>query len=360
LEEAVFPRGYDDYEDGQSVNWGLVGRPLPWLNIRYAGSKNFAVQPNVWFDPYGNPLKGAYGTGKDYGIGLTLWGGKVEARLNKFENTQQNARPDNIVSALRTIPTNIEQRILDIAPNTPKQGMDLQRYSALNYQTTNTAIARGYDIEMIANPSENWRGFVSVGRQRTATTVADTWWRWVEQRLPVWKTFGLGWDLETLKATGPETIHQAYDSWVVTQRDPLMATAGRLVDNQREWRVNGTLAYKFTRDKLRGLSLGGGGRWRSGPSLGYKLKTLPSGQEVLDLQRKFKGSDELNVDAFASYALRSGRFVGRKTTSRLQINVRNVLGEKGYVPTQSKTDGSAMVYTYRMPRQCIFSVDTEF
>lgn len=360
LEESVFLPGFDAYEDGQSVNWGLVGRPLPWLNLRYASSKNFAIQPNVWFDPFGVPLKGAFGTGKDYGFGLTLWGGKVELRVNQYENTQQNARPDNIISALTTLPKNIEARILDVAPGTPKQGMDLQRYTNANYQTTNTAIARGLDIELIANPSENWRGFMSIGRQRTATTVADTWWRWVDQRLPVWRTFGRGWDGETLTVAGPETVHQAYDRWVATQRDPLIATSGRLVDNQREWRVNGTLTYKFTAEKLRGLSVGGGGRWRSPPSLGYKLKTLASGQEVLDLERKYRGPEELNLDGFASYRLRSARRLGLKTDWRLQLNIRNLLGEDGYVPTQAKTDGTTMVYTYKAPRQFIFSVETEF
>lgn len=360
LEEAVFLRSFDAYEDGQSVNWGLVGRPLPWLNLRYASSKNFAIQPNAWFDPFGVPLKGAFGTGKDYGFGLTLWGGKVELRVNKFENTQQNARPDNIISALTTLPKSIEARIIDVAPGTPMQGMDLQRYTNANYQTTNTAIARGYDIEVIANPSENWRGFLSIGRQGTETTVADTWWRWVEQRLPTWRTFGRGWDIEMGTATGTETVHQAYDRWVATQRDPLIATNGRVVDNQREWRVSGTLAYKFTRERLRGLSLGGGGRWRSPPSLGYQLKRLPSGQEVLDLQRKFTGPEELYVDAFASYRLRSIALFGFKTDWRLQLNVRNLLGEDGYVPTQSKTDGSPMVYTYKTPRQFILSLETEF
>jgi outer membrane receptor protein involved in Fe transport len=139
-----------------------------------------------------------------------------------------------------------------------------------------------------------------------------------------------------------------------------MATSGRLVDNQREWRVNGTLTYKFTAEKLRGLSVGGGGRWRSPPSLGYKLKTLASGQEVLDLERKYRGPEELNLDGFASYRLRSARLLRLKTDWRLQLNIRNLLGEEGYVPTQAKTDGTTMVYTYKAPRQFIFSVETEF
>ena len=45
---------------------------------------------------------------------------------------------------------------------------------------------------------------------------------------------------------------------------------------------------------------------------------------------------------------------------RAQEGIRNLLGEDGYVPTQAKTDGTTMVYTYKAPRQIILSVETEF
>ena len=50
---------------------------------------------------------------------------------------------------------------------------------------------------------------------------------------------------------------------------------------------------------------------------------------------------------------------GRETDARLQHSGRNLFGENGYVPTRSKTDGTALGCTYKTPRQFIFAVATD-
>jgi hypothetical protein len=248
---------------------------------------------------------------------------------------------------------------LQIAPNTPLQGMDLNRYGNANYQVTNTSEAKGYDIELTVNPSANWRALLNVGRQRTVTQIDNTWWNWVDQRLPVWKAFGAGWDVERYTATSAQTVHQIYDQWVATQRDPLVASNGTVVANQREWRVNGVLTHVFTDGRLRGATLGLGGRWRSANTLGYALTSLPGGQQVLDLSRPYAGSTELAVDAFASYALRKLAVLNLRSDWKLQLNVRNVFDRRGLTPTQVLTDGTPSIFTYRTPRQIILSLQVE-
>jgi len=359
LKDTHFANDWDYFTNGQSINWGLVGRPLSWLSVHYSDSNNFAVQAATWFDPFGNPVPGSNGVGKDYGFSVNLANGKLNLRVNRYVNDQKNSRPDNIVSALRTIPINIETRILQVAPNTPLQGMDMNRYATANYQVTNTSEAKGYDIEMTVNPSPNWRGILNAGRQHTVTQIDNTWWDWVEKRLPVWKTFGSGWDVERYTAASLLTVHQAYDQWVATQRDPLVATNGIVVANQREWRVNGILTYTFSEGRLRGATAGLGGRWRSANNLGYHLTTTAAGQQVLDLNRPFKGSAELAVDAFATYSLRKLSILGSKSDWKLQLNVRNLLDHQGLVPTQVLTDGRPSIFTYRTPRQFILSVQVE-
>jgi hypothetical protein len=67
-------------------------------------------------------------------------------------------------------------------------------------------------------------------------------------------------------------------------------------------RAQGTLV--FTDGRLRGATVGLGGRWRSANTLGYRLTTTAAGQQVLDLNRPIKGSPELAVDTFTTYSLR--------------------------------------------------------
>jgi outer membrane receptor protein involved in Fe transport len=359
MQDAQFARGWDTFDSGQSINWGVVGRPWRWLSVHYSDSSNFAVQEAPWFSPYGEPIPGSNGDGKDYGFSIHLPESKFSLRVNRFVNTQNHTRPDNTVSAMRTVPINIERRMQEITPGTPLLGMDLSRYGQANYQLTGLQEAKGYDVEMTANPTRQWRGVLNVGRQRTVTTINDTWFRWVEQRLPVWQAAGAGWDRETYTTTGAQTIRQAYERWVVTQRDPLVAADGQSVANQREWRVSGIMSYAFTEGRLRGASAGLGGRWRSPNMLGYALKTLPSGEEVLDLSRPYKGSDQLSVDAFASYTFRDVAFFGTKSRWKAQVNVRNLFTRRGLIPTNALTDGTHSIFTYRTPQQFIFSLDVD-
>ena len=139
-----------------------------------------------------------------------------------------------------------------------------------------------------------------------------------------------------------------------------MATNGRFVDNQRQWRVNALVSHELLAGKLRGLSVGGGGRWRSPATTGYNLKSLALGQQVLDLERPYKGPEELYIDAFARYSFRSPEWLGAKARWRFQVNVRNLLDEDGFVATQAAVDGRTKVYTYQFPRQIIFSAEAEF
>ena len=360
IDATSFVDDWEAFDRGSSVNWGLVGRPLPWLSLHFSKSENFAIGNASVFDPYGKVVPGANGEGQDYGFSVHLANGKVALRVNRFVNSQNNLRPDNIVSGLRTLPFNIEDRILQVAPATPKLGMDRERYANVNYQVSNTSEATGNDVELTVNPTANWRGFVSVGRQRTVTQIDDTWWNWVAERLPTWQKFGRGWDVDTLTANSQETIHQAYDRWAATQRDPLIATNGRFVDNQREWRANGLLTYAVTDGRLRGASLGFGGRWRSAPTVGYGLQKLLGGQEVLDLNRPFKGANQFYADAFFSYSFRKVPLFRLLSGWKLQLNVRNLLNEDGLVVTDVGSSGAPQGYATQEPRQVIATLELKF
>lgn len=351
---------YSFYQTGESFNWGVTAFPLRWLSLHYNQSENFAIQQALLYSPYREPIPGAGGEGRDYGFSLNLLGGKLAFRFNLFENNQDNTRPaNNINSAIVGNPRAIELAIqTEIAPNAPKLGMDL-----VNSNDTYNAIAdnraKGADVELTANFNENWRMFMSVGRQQTQYFIRDVWWRWVEERLPVWKTAGAGWDVETLVGSA-RTVHQAYDEWVATARDPYQAQSGRITDRQREWRVNGTVSYRFTQGRLKGLGLGGGGRWRSATVLGYPLTKNAAGIDVLDIGRPYMGEGELYIDAFAAYTFRDFALLGRKTRLRTQLNVRNLFDRENLVVANVRTDGTPGVYTFTTPREILFSVTFEF
>lgn len=365
-ENAWFEKDFDFADEGETVNWGVVGRaikPLQWLQVHYSESENFALGNAIWRDFYHNPIPGEYGSGRDYGLSVHLPNDRLMIRLNAYSNIQHNVRPDNIVSAARTAIFAIEDRILEVAPGTPRQGMNRESGADSNatYQVTSTLEGEGHDIELIANPRPDLGVFVSIGRQVSVSSIDDKVWRWVEQRLPVWQSFGSGWDTQTIDDNSSATVRRTYEEWVAAFRDPLQAVNGKVVDNQREWRVNGMVSKTIREGRFRGLTLGAGGRYRSAPGVGYALTKLASGAEVLDLSRQYRGASETYVDAFARYAFRIPKtsYWNRGSRVNLQINVRNLFDRSAPLISQTRTDGSGMVYRYQMPRQVILSADVE-
>ena len=348
---------WDFQETGDSFNWGAVVRLKKWFQLHYSESENFAVQAGTSFTPFGVPIPGSNGVGKDYGFSVHLAESKLMVRVNFWETDVVNGSPTNVVlGQIRDYPQSIENLILVVAPEIKPLGMDLSRYDRFDYQVTNTRASEGMDIEVIANPTPDWRVLLSAGRQVSKLNLDNTWFDWVEKRLPVWKTFGRGWDVETINETSTETIHARYNQWVAIARDPLQASNGEIADSQREWRGNAVVSRQFRGGKLRGLTLGGGVRYRSGAYVGYPTKVLPSGQEILDISRPIKGDEEFYVDAFARYSFKKLPWLSERIKVQAQVNARNLLDDGGYNLVEVKTDGSPKVYRHMTPRQLIFAL----
>jgi hypothetical protein len=364
VEETQF-MDWNFSETGDSFCWGAIARPLSWLQFHYSRAENFAIQTTMRFAPYGESLPGSNGVGKDYGFSITAPGGKLMLRVNLWENNQLrgSVASDATVAGFHTGFFSIERRILDVSPQTPMLGIDLNRYGntaatfTMNYPLTATLEGKGMDIELVANPAPSWRAMFSAGKQESRTQLDGAWQRWADDRLPVWRTFGRGWDVETITDTSAQTVHEYYNNWVAAYRDPLLATNGRITSSQRKWRANFVVTHDFRKGFMKGWTLGGGGRYRSAPYVGYPVKTLASGQKVLDLNNPYLGADEKYVDAFARYALRSVPFFGERGRAKFQVNVRNLLDDGPITVTDVKIDGSPKVYRFQAPREIIFSVD---
>lgn len=348
---------WDFAETGRSFNWGAVLRLRKWFQLHYSESENFAVQPSTSFTPFGVPIPGANGVGRDYGFSIHLDDSRLMLRVNRWSTDVINGSPTNVViGQIRDYPQSIENRILVVAPEIKPLGMDLARYHPFDYQVTNTRASEGLDLELIANPTPDWRALFSAGRQVSRLNLDNTWFDWVEQRLPVWKTFGRGWDIETINETSSETIRARYNQWVAIARDPLKASNGEIADSQRKWRANVVLSRQFRAGLLRGLTLGGGARYRCAAYVGYPVTKLTGGQEILDIARPIQGDAEFYVDAFARYAFRRIPWLSERVRLQAQINARNLLDAGGFNLVEVKGDGSPKVYRHMTPRQLIFAL----
>ncbi|MBI5688968.1 MAG: hypothetical protein HZC55_02640 [Verrucomicrobia bacterium] len=366
--EATF-EGYTTFAAGTSDNRGLVLRPLPWFSFHFSQSENYGIPTGNVDVLTGEPSAGTNGTGRDYGLRIDWGERKLSLRVNWFENSEKGITPPNDIVAYRGGMATIEQRIRGVGgldPSIPADVFDPVAYPVTRYNFVRDSVARGLDIEVVANPSDRWRVSVTAGRQRTTeSNIGRDWFIWEERRRSVWEnvtdrrpgsaTFGVrGWDNLRISDSSALTIHQHWIAEVKSRGDYNRAIDGQVREDQREWRVNLFSTYDL-RAVVKGLTVGGGCRYRSGAAVGFPLKTINAGtpeeQQVFDVQRPYMTGSEFYTDLMVSFQRRLAKHLMWKG----QINVRNALDRGGLTPLDTLSDGTWGAVAMVRPRQILFT-----
>jgi hypothetical protein len=118
----------------------------------------------------------------------------------------------------------------------------------------------------------------------------------------------------------------------------------------RKHKASVTSVYSFTDGKLKGWSVGGGGRYQSAMLVGYKPST----------GEQFYGNDSFLVDAMVRYATRLS-IMGKPRRIDLQLNARNLLDNQDLQITRT-TDipTETLRWNFQSPRELVFSATLKF
>lgn len=370
---------YGPSESGINRNLGVVVRPLSWLTLSYNKSTTFDLNVGR-FDPFGNPIPGASGDGRDYGIRVDLWKDKLSLRVNKYENTLGPTRAVNQINTYRNQFFNIENRVMVLNPSTPqinvtdgnRNGFPSQGLGGYNMSSNSSG--KGYEVELNFSPTSNWNIRLNGSKgEATETNIATEWFAWRDLRLPVWEavvaTNGevtasgqpVTWATAPANANDPTgmTLKQYYDSALVgTAEAFIRAVDGRSNPTVRSGRINAIVNYRFSEGRLKGFNVGGAVRWRGAPVIGYGTSTSSSGTTVLDLDKVYKGKEEIYVDFFAGYRGRIKPFGG--VNYRVQLNVQNLLDEDDPVAVSALTTGAVNQIATVEPRLIALTFGIEF
>ena len=169
------------------------------------------------------------------------------------------------------------------------------------------------------------------------------------------------WATAPLSASSPtgQTLEEYFTAALNGRALAYMrAASGRATDTARSARANLITNYTFTRERLKGFSAGGAVRWRAAPTIGYGTTLSETGSTVLDLDKSYKGEEELYFDAILAYRGRMKAFGG--FSYRLQLNVRNVLDEDDPVPVAAFVNGRIAKLATVEPRLFIFTFGVNF
>ncbi len=217
-----------------------------------------------------------------------------------------------------------------------------------NQSATRQFTTEGFEVEMVANITENWRTMLNIGQQESVQS----------QIAPLVAQVAKEMD-QNLKnspllymATTPSLGDGNYISmWNSFQFIPLLASLsqeGTVAQELREWRINAVSNYTFSEGRFAGLGVGGAIRYQSKASTGYPLSLDENGIALPVLDQPFWGPDQFNGDLWVSYGK---KLFNDKVDWKIQLNMRNAFGDNDPIPVITNPNGELAIFRNSLPRE---------
>lgn len=225
------------------------------------------------------------------------------------------------------------------------------------FALTEDATSKGYEIELAAQPTRNWR--VAINAAKSTATRSNIGGANLAEFMAGYENAITTTPAGDMRiwwgGAGNETALFQWYSSVGGEWAQRKLQNNTNVPELREWRVNGITSYEFSEGRLKGLSIGGGLRWQSEVVIGYRPVPGATPRELsFNISDPYMGPAETNVDFWIGY--------GRKLTSRIdwriQLNIRNAFEDNGLIPITVQPDGSPAGYRLAPPR--VFTLANTF
>ena len=417
---------FGDWDEitGTTSTRGVVFKPIRWdggeLTFHYNESDNFNPPNDARTDFFGNVLGKPVGDGKDYGVGVNLFGGKLFARLNWFEIEERNSRGVASVFVSRTHrvdtdlmrswaelivrlqaggdPNELDWQLDDagnVIPLTPAQedavavitGLPYEFPQGLSVDATQTRRAEGMELQIVYNPLRNWNIKFTGGKQETfVSQIAPEWDPWIAERMPrwtsaaapaniphqfnlrggrevditrFWSSFGYrGTEIAPDNQFGINNPEDWFRINVQSEVDFVRLGEGLASAGQRKYRFNLITNYRFTDGLLENVAIGGGLRWQDKAIIGYLgIPNAAGTMDAADINSPVYDKEQFHVDLWASY---SRMIMNDRVRMHIQLNVRDAFEKGGIAPIAVNYDGSPYAFRIKDPRQIFVTTRFEF
>lgn len=332
--DVVFDTPLGPEQSGITRSHGAIVKPLGWLRFFYNEADNFRLSGSR-YDLFGQQLPNEVGEGRDYGVRLQLFGNRIALNASRYETSGRNRLTFVGTGNIRT-QANLVWDVLNPARRVA---------TTLMPGATDNVEAEGYEFELIANPTARWRLMAnfSVSEVKVAG-VALRDMAYIEENRAFW--------MENAAVPVPGSVNFTNVAGAVAFMEQIYRNLAASKDglSQRgneKYKANLFTNYRFAEaTPLKGFSLGGGARYRSGANTGYTT----AGAET------FARSTTL-FDFRAGYETKVLR--GRHTL-RLALNVRNLFDTDGVRISVADANGAPQRYVLLDPREVLFTTTFEF
>ncbi|MBI5769351.1 MAG: hypothetical protein HZA93_16275 [Verrucomicrobia bacterium] len=376
----------DQVRSGNTRLVDVVVHPFPWLSLFYDESNTHDPPSSIKLNLDGTTPPVGDGTGKNYGIAFHLLKDNLMLRINRqhtsvddgVNNTLRAAGGLGGVNPFRNVVYNIESAaLLAGAPSSVKFASFSESVRAIGtasrpasqretYDVFSDLVSKGTEIELIANPTPNWRVSASFARNDAVeSNMAASWYAFIADRLPVWARFKSSFVFpSTTQTINDLVVGNAINSW-----NFIKAQEGHSVAQMSRDRANGTARYGFSSGPLKGAFLGGSWRYRSPAVVGYGSKTVKGSElqftegfigpndtlTISDLNKPISGRALNEFDGFLGYGR---RLLQNKIGWRVQLNVRNLFNDLDRRAQGTISTGDVAVFT--LPEKRTFILTNTF
>jgi outer membrane receptor protein involved in Fe transport len=310
--------GYIDRSEATVTksNIGSVFYFLPWVALQANYSQNFNLPGSGVNKIDGSTFSPPVGKGTDFGLKFALADNKLYATVSYYKSQQT----DRIVGGINQ--TEI-RRIWNNLGST-----DSAR-TTLDYRDTDSFEAKGWELELVANPLPNVRLTANYARPETAIIESRPGLQgYVATHLAEWTAGG-----NNAALAGAAQIR----SDLTTINNALAGIVrGATQNNTYKQLANFYGTYTFTEGPLKRLAVGLGGNYRGTRKIGNRDARLLFGVPTATAQQTRDAAfaylyapSTFEASAHASYEFR----LAAKRTLRVQLNVSNLLDSDDLVMT---------------------------
>lgn len=238
---------------------------------------------------------------------------------------------------------------------------DLSESGLSSFRLTSELVAEGYEAELHAQITDNWRLTVNASRIESSldnigqTLAPGGEMTQIEYLLDFDRRLNetvMG-DLRIWGGGGGSNARQNWQGHADGDLKARLAEQGTTVPENRLWHVNIITNYDFKEGRLKGWTVGGSARYQSAATLAY-TPFQGDGFIGYDLDAPYRDNSELDFDVWVGY----GRKIWNdKIDWRMQLNIQNVGVGNELVPVTVQPDGTPAAYRIKPPQQ-VFLTNT--
>jgi outer membrane receptor protein involved in Fe transport len=268
------------------------------------------------------------------------------------------------------VPLGLTRSIYEANPtaNTPANTAEVFAYGATpppNFTVTADTLSKGYEFELIANPTPNWRLAFNASRTEAVRSnvggpVLEEYIAYIDEKLAtpigtfvdlngVTRSFTAG-DMPQFGNASLSIFANVYGPWR-SNYVQMKLSEGAAAPEIREWRYSIISNYSFSDGALKGVGIGGSYRWEDQVVIGYPVIASDG---TFDFSQPYNGPSEDHIDLWLSYE----RKLSKKLNWKIQLNIRNAFADDELIPISVQPDGQTWASVRVAPVQEWFVTNT--